>query len=198
MILYFHICKIVFVFDFFSAVSCACFRNWKCICVSEATPYHHWCNLLKIYRIFPNLTWLILALWCQVLASWVLILIELNQMSMVWYKKDVTPLLMHWSYIFLALTHRYNTFWLGMGVICCDILGLDDVMTCKYFPHYWHFVRGILWLPSYRAWNAELWCFLPWANFSTNSGVACYWRCHCTHVTVMLPSFPVCCMPRLM
>ena len=24
-----------------------------------------------------------------------------------WCKKDVTPLLMHWSYIFLALTHRY-------------------------------------------------------------------------------------------
>ena len=22
-------------------------------------------------------------------------------------KKDLTPLLMHWSYIFLALTHRY-------------------------------------------------------------------------------------------
>ena len=27
--------------------------------------------------------------------------------SMAQSKKDVTPLLMHWSYIFLALTHRY-------------------------------------------------------------------------------------------
>ena len=23
-------------------------------------------------------------------------------------KKDITPLLMHWSYVFLALTHRYS------------------------------------------------------------------------------------------
>ena len=29
-------------------------------------------------------------------------------MSMHWCKKDVTPILMHWSYIFLALTHRCN------------------------------------------------------------------------------------------
>ena len=26
---------------------------------------------------------------------------------MGWCKKDVTPLLTHWSYVFLALTHRY-------------------------------------------------------------------------------------------
>ena len=26
---------------------------------------------------------------------------------MGWCKKDVTPLLMRWSYVFLALTHRY-------------------------------------------------------------------------------------------
>ena len=29
--------------------------------------------------------------------------------SMGWCKKDVTPLLTHWSYIFPALTHRYTT-----------------------------------------------------------------------------------------
>ena len=28
--------------------------------------------------------------------------------SMGWCKKDVTPLLTHWSYIFLAPTHRYD------------------------------------------------------------------------------------------
>ena len=28
--------------------------------------------------------------------------------SMVLCKKDVTPLLMHWSYVFLTLTHRYK------------------------------------------------------------------------------------------
>ena len=30
--------------------------------------------------------------------------------SMGLCKKDITPLLMHWSYVFLALTHRYDTF----------------------------------------------------------------------------------------
>ena len=29
-----------------------------------------------------------------------------NDKSMGWYKKDVTQLLKHWSYVFLALTHR--------------------------------------------------------------------------------------------
>ena len=28
--------------------------------------------------------------------------------SMGWRKKDVTPLLMHWSYIILALTHQHG------------------------------------------------------------------------------------------
>ena len=31
----------------------------------------------------------------------------LETISMGWSKKDVTPLLQHWRYIFLALTHRY-------------------------------------------------------------------------------------------
>ena len=31
------------------------------------------------------------------------------------FKKDITPLLTHWSYVFLALTHRY---YLMMSVIC--------------------------------------------------------------------------------
>ena len=30
------------------------------------------------------------------------------QILMGWCKKEVTPLLKHWSYIFLALTHRYD------------------------------------------------------------------------------------------
>ena len=30
----------------------------------------------------------------------------MNYKSISLYKKDVTPLLMHWSYVFLALTHQ--------------------------------------------------------------------------------------------
>ena len=29
--------------------------------------------------------------------------------SVAWCKKDVTPLLMHWSYVLLELTHRHDT-----------------------------------------------------------------------------------------
>ena len=36
--------------------------------------------------------------------------------SMAWSKKDVTPLLTHWSYVFLALTHRYDYQELGRHV----------------------------------------------------------------------------------
>ena len=32
---------------------------------------------------------------------------QIHNISMGKYKKDVTPLLMHWSYIFLVLTHQY-------------------------------------------------------------------------------------------
>ena len=41
-------------------------------------------------------------------------------------KTAVTPLLKHWSYCSLALSHRY-----------------DDVVKWKHFPHYWPFLRGI-------------------------------------------------------
>ena len=32
---------------------------------------------------------------------------HINVISMVKYRKDVTPLLKHWSYVFLVLTHRF-------------------------------------------------------------------------------------------
>ena len=35
-------------------------------------------------------------------------LLNLASISMGWCKKDVTPLLTHWSYVFLALTHQYE------------------------------------------------------------------------------------------
>ena len=41
--------------------------------------------------------------------------LQIRTISIGYCKKDVTPLLTHWSYIFLALTHWYDdiaTFWL--------------------------------------------------------------------------------------
>ena len=48
-------------------------------------------------------------------------------------KKDATPLLTHWSYVFLALTHRYCILW------------LHYIWACNYLPaesqHRYQFVR---------------------------------------------------------
>ena len=57
---------------------------------------------------------------------------------MVWCKEDVTPVRSQWSYVFLALTHRFDVI-------------RDDVMEWKRFSHYyWPFGRGIRrhpWIP---------------------------------------------------
>ena len=39
-------------------------------------------------------------------ADWVQLDTKTDTLSMVWSKKDVTPLLMHWSYVFLELAHH--------------------------------------------------------------------------------------------
>ena len=49
-----------------------------------------WFNILVNVAVFPEVRWKITRV-----------------ISMGQCKKDVTPLLVHWSYIFLALTHRY-------------------------------------------------------------------------------------------
>ena len=41
------------------------------------------------------------------------------------YKKDVTPLLMHWSYVFLALTHRNVLFW-NLHILMIKILNVSQ------------------------------------------------------------------------
>ena len=47
-----------------------------------------------------------------------------------WYKKDITPLLMHWSYTFLALTRRYHSFPLWVK----DQYGVSFVRAKSEFP----------------------------------------------------------------
>ena len=53
-------------------------------------------------------------------------------------KKDVTPLLTHWSYIFLALTHRYCTQ-TSLSVTPSMVLGLNCInlfninMSCRIY-----------------------------------------------------------------
>ena len=47
-------------------------------------------------------------------------------------KRDVTPLLTHWSYVSFASSHRYEV----------TVVASWAVMTWQDFPHYWPFVRG--------------------------------------------------------
>ena len=80
--------------------------------------------------------------------------------SMGWYKKDVTPLLTHWSYVFLALTHWYNSIWSnirttplvsscsnclsasklppsGIHVVTCVPMIINDITVLAH-SHLWH------------------------------------------------------------
>ena len=51
-------------------------------------------------------------------------------------------MLTHWSYVFLALTHRY-----------------DDVIKLKHFLHYWPFVWRINWSPVNSPQKPVMWSF---------------------------------------
>ena len=51
----------------------------------------------------------------------------INDISMGWCKKDVTPLLTHWSYVFLPLSHRYEKYSNNksdLTLLCIRINGL--------------------------------------------------------------------------
>ena len=52
--------------------------------------------------------------------------------SMGWCKKDVTPLLTHWCYVFLALTHRSGQHWVHFSSCCLggSVLWLHRCVYC--------------------------------------------------------------------
>ena len=58
----------------------------------------------------------------------------------------------------------------------------DYVIKWKHFPCYWLFLWGIhQWIPSQKAIDVELWCFLwsaPWINSRVNNREAGDLRCH--------------------
>ena len=56
-----------------------------------------------------------------------------------WCKKDVTPLLMHWSYVFLALTHRHDL--MVRCFMSVEALLLSNQITLTLWPSddiWWH------------------------------------------------------------
>ena len=81
---------------------------------------HTVCGLLWFYQILPisfrvtftdagTITWLPLHQWSNPAKCGQTRIHDELMISMGQCKKDVTPLLTHWSYVILALTHRYIT-----------------------------------------------------------------------------------------
>ena len=140
----------------------------------------------------------------------------LNIISMGKYKKDVTPLLTHWSYVILALTHRYHEncdrilstsaanqsgCFIDLRCSCiCMALPLymhvhDDVIRWKHFPRCWPIVRGIhrspVNSPHKGQWHGALVFSLicAWINGWANNGEAGDLRRHRAHYDVNLMYF---------
>ena len=60
--------------------------------------------------------------------------------SMGQYKRDVTPVQMHWSYVFLALTHRYGLFslnWYHGILIVRDLAIYHQPWTVYWMSAQW-------------------------------------------------------------
>ena len=85
-------------------------------------------------------------------------------------------------------SHSMIQYWLNW------LLKHDDVITWRFFPHYWPFVRGITgdrWLPSQRASNASNSWTSFWANSPLDDGLIC----HGGNVTSLWWSGPSCMLP---
>ena len=73
----------------------------------------------------------------------------------------------------------------------CTVIVLsyhDDVIKLKYFPRYWTFCReftGDQWIPSKKASDANIWCFLWFAHLKSQHLFAPFLRI-CQHKTYTL------------
>ena len=103
-----------------------------------------------------------------------------------WFEQNICQYLTNISLSFSQRNNccREELKWVQFG-LCCQLIGSfveknsskidihhiglgtnaihDDVIKWKHFPRYWPFVRGIhrsRWIPSTKASDAELWCFL--------------------------------------
>ena len=74
------------------------------------------------------------------LLSWLWIIIRAGNTCMMWYRKCMMTSWHEYTFhITGPLLGESSGHW---WIIVCKVH--DDVMTWKYFPHYWTFVRGIL------------------------------------------------------
>ena len=87
---------------------------------------------------------------------------HLFNMSMGLCKKDVTPLLTHWSYVYLALTHWYVfviyiIYPLGLSLFCTNPLYKYE--WCIHLPCGGYFIRHLCWLwVCLLYWFQQYWC----------------------------------------
>ena len=92
--------------------------------------------------------------------------------SMGWCKKDVTPLLTHWSYVFLAQTHRsypMTTLFTDASVLCVammiQVLILNDDCMSQQKKYL---------LNSHLIWSLWDWCLCLFVSYLLG-GWSC-WR----------------------
>ena len=80
-----------------------------------------------------------------------------NSISVGWCKKDVTPLLTHWSYVFLALTHGYercrHSFDIFLHVQGCQ----TSEKSIIFAQHSWLFSFKTS-IGIYGCFTLNLWC----------------------------------------
>ena len=89
----------------------------RCNSIANALELHLSCANPLIYLHLFTWQWSIHAQLHLALIPRVCCLI-LRYISMGWCKKDVTPLLMHWSYVFLVLTHWCIYIYLEDSEVC--------------------------------------------------------------------------------
>ena len=82
--------------------------------------------------------------------------------SMSKYKKDATPLLTHLSYVFLALTHRYQMKWWCSGLPTVWIPTHTRIHSCTHAHTHTHTYT----LMSFYSNSGHLFCETPYPKIS--------------------------------
>ena len=105
---------------------------------------------------------------------------------MDWCKKDITPLLMHWSYVFLALTHRIDSkyvIWNHKPIIMSFKVASfhsEHSLTCS--------LTGLLGCSIILYLNLNLWKSMDfiWLHVYDIVGTYCRWWFHLETLTLRM------------
>ena len=119
--------------------------------------------------------------------------------SMALCKKDLTPLLMHWSYVFLALSHRYTFLWMHSFYIwhkwSLDVWNVRISLTFTKAAKIWHSSCNLMITSMRNGYMLVQWFMVPrpisWRSFShtlATKNVA-HLVCFCFELPTVLVGF---------